>query len=213
MPRRRRKISAAVADLHAEINRLERVDAQNQAKFSTSKKGKTRLSKRELQFLTEAVFFMTFRAYENFIRDVFLLYCQERQTTKGLKVKSFLKPKDFSHAEQLIQSSMRFLDWSSPDEVIERAELYLEKGFPVKLPYTVHLDALRDLKHIRNHIAHNSKESFEEYTKVVRKYYRTMPLRMPPPGEFLLLPDKKQPKKYNLQVFFEIVRKVSVDLS
>jgi hypothetical protein len=158
-------------------------------------------------------FFAGFRAYESFIRDVFLLYCMEKRPQSGKKAKSYLKPRTFEHAELLIQSSMPFLDWTNPSTVISRAELYLENGYPIKGPYARYLDRFRDFKHIRNHIAHSSKESLENYKKVLRKHFGTIPLIIPSPGEFLLQLDKKDASKYLLLTFFEIIENLATDIS
>lgn len=214
MPSVRRKHSAALRDFRTELDSLERFDAENQAAFSAATRapGSKKLPQRQLHLLTEAIFFAGFRAYESFVRDVFLLYCMEKKPPSGAKAKSFIKPKNFNHAEDLIQSSMRFLDWTQPDKVIQRAELYLDNGFPVKLPYTTNLEVLRDFKRIRNHIAHDSKPSLEEYRKVLRKHYRTIPLTLPSPGEFLLVPERHS-TRYKLLTFFDLMKKVSNDLT
>ena len=210
MPKARRKISAVTRDFQMELNRSERFDAKNQKRFSATP---TAFSKHQLNFLTEAIFFRSFRAYESFVRDIFLLYCLEKQPRSGAKVTSFLTPKSFFHAKELIQSSMRFLDWTNPDKVIERAELYLKNGFPIKLPYTTHRETLMDFKRIRNHIAHDSKESLVGYKIVLRRHYGAVPLRIPLPGEFLLVTDKIFPTKYKLLVFFDLMRILSNDLT
>ena len=212
MPSSRRKVSAVAEDFVAEITRLEQLDAKNQANFSGRRSAKGRVSKKELHFLTEAIVFTACRAYENYVRDIFLLYCQGKPTTKGVVVKSYLKPRDFAHAEELVQSSMPLVNWSRPNVIIERAELYLEDGFPIKVPYSINRDMLGDILRIRNHIAHNSKESLHDYRKVVKKHYGTMPLSTPSPGEFLLLPEKKG-KKYKLQTYLALLKAVSLDLS
>ena len=215
MPKSRRKISAVVRDFHRELDRLERFDAKSQARFSAHPgiPPSNRLFKHQLHFLTEAVFFRAFRAYESFVRDVFLLYCLGKRPRSGARVASFLNPRSFLHAEELVQSSMRFLDWTNPDIVIKRAELYLRDGFPIKLPYTVYRETLSDFRRIRNHIAHDSKESLAGYQTVLRRHYGTIPLKVPPPGEFLLVMDKKDPTKYKLLVFFDLMRTLSVDLT
>jgi len=215
MPRSRRKVSAVRRDFHAELNRLRRFDAVNQERFSpySGVPQPGRLTRHQLHFLTEAVFFRAFRAYESFVRDVFLLYCLEKRPRSGARVRSSLNPRSFLHAEELIQSSRPFLDWTSPDTVIERAELYLKDGFPIKLPYTTHRETLRDFKKIRNHIAHDSKESLKRYKLVLRKHYRTIPLSIPPPGEFLLVRDRVNPRKYKLLIFFDLMIRLSDDLT
>ena len=165
----RRKTSTVLKDFQAEIQQLEKFDSENQIKFTASGK-KGGLSLRQLHLLTEHIFFVGFRTYEGFVRDLFLLYCLEKPHSSGKKVVSYLRPKDFNHAEILIKSSMSFLDWTSPAAVIERAETYLKDGFPIKLPYETNIQTLRDFKHIRNHIAHNSKESLEDFKKVVKRH-------------------------------------------
>ena len=125
MPKFRRKLSAVTRDFQTELKRLERFDAINQTMFSTSA---SVLSKHQLHFLTEAIFFRAFRAYEKFLGDIFLLYCLEKRPRSGAKVTAYLNPKSFAHAEKLIQGSQRFLDWLDPDTVISRAEVYSRIG-------------------------------------------------------------------------------------
>ena len=204
MPRSRIKPSAALSDFLSSLGRFERFDAENQSKFSamSSSSRSMRISKTQLHFLTEAIFFSTYREYENFMRNVFLLYSQEKYHSSNKKVISYLRPKNFLHAERLIQSSMPFLDWSSADNVIARSELYLKDGFPIKLPYTSNLENLRDFRKIRNHIAHNSSKSMDDYKKVIKKHYGVIPLKIPTPGEFLLQSTRGRPGKYMLLIFF-----------
>ncbi len=211
MPSSRRKTSTVLKDFMAEIRRLEDFDSQNQIKFTSLGK-REGLSLHQLHLLTEYTFFIAFRTYEGFIRDLFLLYCLEKQHSSRKKVISYLRPIDFIHTETLIQSSMPFLDWTSPDKVIDRAETYLKDGFPIKLPYQTNLQPLKEFKRIRNHIAHNSKESLEEFKKVVKSHYGTMPLVIPSPGEFLLVPDRADPTKYKLLVFFDLMKKIANQL-
>ncbi|MFZ2300783.1 MAG: hypothetical protein WAW10_02815 [Gallionella sp.] len=201
----RRAVPAALKDFQLEVCRLVKFDAENQKNFAASA-----LSKKQLHLLTEAIFFSSFRAYENFIRDIFLLYCMERNPCSGRKkVKSFLSPLDFLHTENLIKSAMPFLDWSSPDTIIERSELYLKNGFPIKDAIEPYLLELREFKKVRNHIAHNSTESLKEYLKVLKKHYSVIPLTPPPPGEFLLLSASGNSAMYKLQQFFDTIKNVA----
>jgi len=208
MPLQRRKISAVSKEFKNEIKRLKRFDADNQKRFNSRQ-----ISTVQLHFLTEAIFFRAFRAYERLLRDLFLLYCQEKLHSSGRKAKSYLQPRNFLHSELLIKSSLKFLDWNNPDIVIQRAELYLMDGFPFKIPLNTYRSELHDYRKIRNHIAHDSYESWNGYLSVLRKYYRTIPLRIPPPGEFLLLRDRTDPAKYKLLVFFDIMENLNSYLS
>jgi len=203
----RRKIKTVYKDFQKELKRLEIFDSQNQRNYVSRK-----LSKQQLHLLTEIIFFAAFRAYENFIRDIFLLYCMEKKPRTGSRIKSYLRPKTFDHAEELIQSSMPFLDWANPETVVERAELYLEDGFPVKTPYTTNLAALRTFRRIRNHIAHNSSSSLQDFKKVLKDHYGTIPINIPKPGEFLLVREKNS-AKYKLLSFLELMRELSHHLT
>ena len=212
MPKSRRKISAVLKDFQKIILKHERYDAENQKNFSSIGKY-IRLSKTQLFLLTESIYFASFRAFEGFLRDIFLLYCMGHKTLSGNRVISYLNPKDFSHAEKLIRSSMKFLDWASPDELIDRSEIYLKDGYPIKTPISTNLQPLREFRKIRNHIAHESSESYSEYIKVIRNYYTVVPLRVPSPGEFLLLSDRRVGNQYKLITFFNLVKKISINLT
>lgn len=199
----RRKVSAVQSDVIKELDKLLRLDAENQTRFSGS------ANSFYLERLSESLFFSAYRAYENFLEDAFILYCLEKESVSGKKFTSFLKPKNFSHARELIQSSMPHLDWTSPDNVISRAETYLLDGEPIKTPVASSLEVLRDMKKLRNHIAHNSRESKVSYVSVIRKHYRTVPLKEPSPGKYLLeLVPRKSPTKYYLIKYIDDLKNV-----
>lgn len=214
MPRSRRSLNAPFREFRLEIDRLLRVDEENQKNiaFGGGRTGHGRLSSRQLHILTEGLFFAGYRAFEGFLRDIFLLYCLEKQPGTGGRVRSFLKPQSFLHAERLIRSSMRFLDWTSPDHILERAELYLEGGFPIKDQYAPRMEKLRDMKRLRNHIAHDSEESQSEYLKVIRRYYTVVPVPLPSPGEYLLKTDKEDSSKYMLITYLEFLKAAAAAL-
>ena len=159
--------------------------------------------------LTEAVFFAAFRSYEQFLRNVFLLYSCGIQPGKRRLVRSYLQPRSMKHAESLLKSGMPFLDWSSPDTLVERAEAYLRDGFPVKTPLVSNMELLRELKRMRNHIAHMSSESLEEYKKVIKMHFGTVPLRLPRPGEYLMLQSRRAKNIYYLQEYLEVMERVA----
>ncbi|PPK98237.1 hypothetical protein [Parapedobacter indicus] len=198
MSKKRVKIAAVYNDLVRELNGLKKLDTLNQTNFQESK-----ISKKQLHVLTEFIFFNAFIAYENFIRDTFLLYTLEKKNSRNDIVTSYLKPKDFFHAEKLIQSSMTVIDWNSPDTIIERAELYLKDGFPIKAYYISTKSKLTSYRLLRNHIAHKSSKSLDGYKKVLRQYYGIIPLQTPTIGEYLLLTSKTDRTKYHLLEIFE----------
>lgn len=208
MAQPRRKHIAILKDFRKELKRLEKFDSENQINFKTRK-----LSRKQLHLLTESIFFAAFRAYENFIRDVFILYCMGKSPSGRKKSYSYLQPKNYMHAEQLLQSGMPFLDWARPDAVIQRAELYLKGNVPIKLAYTSNLESLRNCKRLRNHIAHNSKESLLGYKKVLRSHFATIPLTLPAPGEFLLVSEKKNKSEYKLLTHLKLLGDIATKVT
>lgn len=199
----RRRVSAPYREFINELDALTRLDADNQSRFSSS------ASRRQLILLSEGVFFSTFRVFERFLEDVFVLYTLEKPSISGLKYRSYLKPRNFSHGRELIQSSMPYLDWTSPDNVLSRSETYLVEGAPIKGAIVSSMDTLRDMKKIRNHIAHDSRESLIGYKAVITKHYKTIPLSIPRPGEYLLqMVPKSTPSKHYLVHYIENIKTV-----
>lgn len=135
-------------------------------------------------------------------------------TLSNKKPKSFLNPRDFDHAYELIKSGREYLDWTSPTAVIERAETYLKDGDPVKLVFTSNQTILTQMKSIRNYIAHNSNKSSEQYKKILRQLHGTLPLKIPRPGEFLLqiVPHSSPPTHY-LVHYLRKLKAVAADIT
>ncbi len=209
------KLLGCLSHLKNELRTLRAIDKQNQMLFTTSlaKKGARNLTKTQMYLLTETIFFAAFRAYEQFLRNVFLLYCCGAQASKKKLVRSYLRPRSIQHAEDLVQSSMRFLDWNSPDTLLERSETYLKDGHPIKASVTTNLDSLRELRKVRNHIAHMSKESLDDFKKVVKTHYATLPLKVPRPGEFLLLASRRTSGNYYLLEYMKIIEDVATSMT
>ena len=204
-------VAAHLVSFQYQLSILKKFDSENQAAFSSGKS--SNLTAYHLYLLVETVFLRAYRTYEHYIRDIFLLYCTSQSTKSGKVVTSFLNPRDVEHAEQLVKSSMLFIDWDSPDMIIKRAELCLDQGFPIKAPYTSRVAILRDYKHIRNHIVHASTESLTNYSRVVGRYFGAPPLPLPEPGEFLLKPDKARKTNYLLQTFLDTLDSLAVDVA
>lgn len=204
----RLKVHASYNNFISEIERLEKFDFSNHKKFVANE-----LSKSQIELLVESIFFAAFRNYEGFLREIFILYCLEKQPIRNAIVHSYLKPRNFEHSEQLIKSSMKHLDWTSPDIVIARSEVYLQNGHPIKLPYTTNRQQLYDFKKLRNHIAHNSPESEDDYKKVLKNYYNVLPLKIPTPGRFLMEASRSNAANYLLLDFFDLMKTISSDLT
>lgn len=206
----RRYVSAVLNDFTAEIIRLKKLDQDSQQRLSSSLGRPTSgsFTKKQVHIITESLFFSAFRAYESLIEDVFLLYAMGKKPLSGRRPKSYLKTKDFDHAASLIKSSMYFLDWTASDALINRAELYLKDGYPIKAVITANQTILKDLKRIRNHIAHNSRESSAKYQIVLRNTLTTIPVKIPEVGEYLLMTDRQNRPNYYLITYINHIERI-----
>ncbi len=157
----RRKISASFANFDSEITRLLALDTQNQTRYRAGpgRPNASVITTTQLHIITEGVFNRAFRSFESFLEEVFVLYSMEKRSRGGRHSLAYISPKSNEHAIQMMQSGMNFLQWNSPDTIIQRAELYLKDGFPIKESITINRTILRDVRHVRNHIAHNSRDS------------------------------------------------------
>ncbi|MNY60875.1 hypothetical protein D3C86_1974850 [compost metagenome] len=88
----------------------------------------------------------------------------------------------------------------------------MKDGFPIKIPYTINRTKFSSYKSLRNHIAHNSTKSLEDYKKVLRAYFGTNPLINPSVGEYLLLTSKQDRRKYHLLEFFQLLEDMANSL-
>ena len=213
---RRRKVSAPYKEFLQGIDALLLLDQKNQARLASSsgRVSRDNISRQQLVLLTEGIFLSAYRDFESFLEDVFILSTQSKPTLSNKKPKSFLNPRDFDHAYELIKSGREYLDWTSPTAVIERAETYLKDGEPVKLVFTSNQTVLNQMKSIRNHIAHNSKKSLEQYKKVLRQSQGTLPLTISRPGEFLLqIVPHSSPATHYLVHYLRILRRVAADIT
>lgn len=206
-------ISIALSEFQNEIQELIDLDRTNQSLFAVSPPSLPAFTRVQLATLTEGIFLKSYTNFEQFIRKIFIKYCCNETTAIGTVVAFYLKPKDEEHAEEIIRSSQQFLDWNSPDKLIERAECYLDNnGFPIKGAITSSKTLLQEYKALRNHIAHNSTESTIKYRKVLQAHYGTLPLIIPSPGEFLLQLERPrigvQPI-YKLQTFFNLIKNLA----
>lgn len=163
----------------------------------------------ERHLLYEAIFLRLFRAYENLLENVFLSYLLGEPTTTGIAVVAHVTPTNREHARAIVTSSQPFLDWTSPQVVVKRAETYIVTGEPIRTAITTSQSYLQQAKKIRNHIAHNSTESSKEFNAVVVHFLLTAPMNSVAAGEFLAMKPTAGPCK-NKEILGFFLEKLEV---
>lgn len=207
----RRRVGAISSQFIADIERLLRLDVQNQQRFRAGpgRPGPANLSRSQMMLITEGIFLRAFSSYEKLAEEIFIFYSRGQPTRSGVRVDSFLRPRNGAHAREMIKSHMTFLEWNSPDIIIERCDIYLKDGGPIKAAFTANLTRLRDMRWIRNAIVHRSLEAFNRYGRVVRSELRAPPLTLPEPGEFLQMTNPQNRPSYFLITYMDTLKSVA----
>ena len=211
----RRKFSSAHKELDSALRYLERLDDQNQQRAAPriGRPATDMLSRSQLYSLNESAFFAAFRALENFVEECFILYTMGKRNIGNSTAKTYILSRDYERNRRIIKSGNHYLDWNTPERVIERAELFLKEGEPVKRIFQSNADVLRRMKRIRNHIAHNSDESNSDFRKVVRHELGALPVRFPSAGEFLDMRTPRLAQSSFLRHYISEIGRIAFQLS
>lgn len=94
-----------------------------------------------------------------------------------------------SHQQMLatVRGDRDYVEWSDPQRVIDRADLWLVDGRPFRDPISATSQLLTYLRHLRNVIAHESAASREKLRNSTRRLYGAVP-RSLCPGQQLASP-------------------------
>jgi hypothetical protein len=180
-----------LSDLHStyisKLARLIAIDKEYQAiQFS---------SVSVLNTSIEYVFLDGYKCWENFIEEIFISYTTYNKPISGKTPESFLKPTNEEHALDLLKLEKTYLDWTSPDNIIKRAEICFKSHQIITQPIQQCLSDLRDAKKIRNCIAHGSKESNRIFNGVCRQNLGKI---FNSPGEYLNHSSPDKVNHYNI---------------
>ena len=138
-------------------------------------------------FMAEAIFFRLYREYERFVETVFIRFACGWPAPSSNPVRTVLRVDDIARVEDIVRGEREFVDWGKPDIILERANRYLEDGYPLAgVVPSFHSD-LVNLNRIRNFIAHDSDSAAKGFAKVLSASLRTLPTSQIGAGEFLLM--------------------------
>jgi len=110
----------------------------------------------ERRVITEAALLKMFVGWETFLEKTFILLLTGHSSTKGNGITKYASPPNEDHANMMLIGLMRYVDWSTPDNVRKLARLFFERGEPFETVLASIDGDLRDLKTIRNAVAHLS---------------------------------------------------------
>jgi hypothetical protein len=185
--RSHKKIESACATSEAELKRLSSLHEKNKRNFNRSvgRPSANQISAAQMNVLTEGILLRAFRQYENLVSEVIILCALGKAPPISRRPKCYLSTRNRDHAENMFRSNQKRLEWANVQEVIKRCDLYFEKDMYISVLLKSKLTLLEDIRLIRNHIAHNSEDSYSSYTKRLVNYTPIIPSIIPEPGMFL----------------------------
>lgn len=146
--------------------------------------------------INEMAFLGMFLSWEDFIEATFIRYMCGATTSTRYKPKVFVSPVSLEHALKFFVVRPRdYVEWSSGQLVIERAEMVFRDGEPYKSAIRPSLTDLDDMRQIRNAIAHRSGTAWKKFETAVRRILGSKPRGLAP-GMFLGLPHIGAGKPY-----------------
>jgi hypothetical protein len=139
----------------------------------------------EREKLFEGIFLDAFKNFERTIEQLFIGGMLSKEAVRRNKFCSYVRPKNSSHAVDILLLEKEFIDWTNPEAIIRRAEAFFQNHYIISDCIKSNMQFLTDARRIRNAIAHESEDSIRQFTKVLNKYFGTKPVRRRTPGWFL----------------------------
>ncbi len=132
------------------------------------------LSPPDLHKTTEGLFLSAWTYWEQFLRELFILDLATDPNSKLLKevkARGFRRKRsNLRLAEMLVDhpDDDKWVDWSSIDVVRNRAAILIGSEHRFMYLSQHQLDAIRQLKRIRNAVAHRSDKAWSDFRRMVR---------------------------------------------
>lgn len=140
---------------------------------------------------TEALFLRAYTAYEADVENLFLHYVTGGTSLDGIPAKSFLHTSDIQRARQIIRAGFAFVSWSKPADIKNKANTYIEDGWPFIDVLATREQVLADCERTRNWVAHASAEARTQFRVVQRNYLDTERLFDLTAGQFLRIRNRR----------------------
>lgn len=155
------RIHAIYSKACKELDSLIQIESQYQTNLSTHRAA--------LNLSIEYIFLCGYKTWEKFLESVFISQSRYNDPVSGKRPYPFLDPRTEKHAHELIKLEKDYIDWTSPDSVVSRAEILFRNSKIITDPIKSSMQDLRDAKRVRNHIAHESQETLRLFDDLTMK--------------------------------------------
>jgi hypothetical protein len=138
----------------------------------------------QVDLVFELAFLKMFIAWEQFLENTFVRYVCGAPSLSGKKPMRIISARYLDDALGAVCGDRPYADWASVDVVVDRANRFFDKGEPYATPLQSAAVELVNMKKVRNHIAHHSNKSGEDFAKLLVNIYGFRPKGMTA-GRFL----------------------------
>lgn len=135
------------------------------------------LHPRQAQKIVALCFMDIVTGWEDFVESCFIRYLTGASSPSGYKpslrsgnARSILHAYQLASGKPSFKIGTHYLQWQSWSDVIEAANVFLEKGQPFSLLSQLQRDRLRDATKIRNRVAHASAKCLKDFGVVSRHH-------------------------------------------
>jgi len=141
------------------------------------------ISMKQQETLCEMAFVVLLTAWEQFLESSFETFVVEAPLS-SFKSRHRVLVVDLETAHDLIRGSRKYVEWSEPQTVRERACVFFKRGEPFESALSSVANDLMKMKIIRNRCVHFSQHAIEQYEKMLRQV--TGSGQHLPPGRLLM---------------------------
>lgn len=180
MAKGRRRIGRVLEKLRGAAS-----DAKRLVKTATDLEYEGNLDRRQLEDVVELAFLKCYLQWEAYVEEVLLLYMQGYPDLDGVKYRSYVRPRDLLHAQQIARQGREFAEFGDDKYLREVAERFLEGGKPICTALN-QCSVLKQMRKVRNRIAHNSEFSEKMFSAVVEEIFGVFKASVSTPGKLLL---------------------------
>ena len=157
--------------------------------------------------IIELVFLKIYLSWETFLEDVFIKLILISKNY--YRINSYVKPRDYSHAQELLKENNKYADWTDIDKVINKSDNYFLNGFPLSKNLRLIRTELIEMKRIRNNIVHMSQKAKESFQNLMIEKLGSCPKNYSG-GKFLL--KNKDPEYTYLSFYITKIKDVAKNI-
>lgn len=161
----------------------------------------------------EAALLQLFKAWESFLEDCVCSYLSGRLSCDGKTVATYIKAPNERWAAGMLYGDRAYLEWTDPEAVLKRVNILFQDGNRISSTLSSGLTELRQLKTIRNAIAHSSPTSVAGFAKLVTNLLGSSHPTVQRPAQLLVRPVTRSTATTYFEHYAQILDTLAVNIT